>query len=145
MYFFFFQAEDGIRDATVTGVQTCALPIWTQRRAWRAGWEKIENGRGSRQNRASAQAAEFEERPWSGAKSELRTRAMTPSVLRPVQPLYILRTSFPATSRFLRDQPPGAYRNLGDGSRWQRSASAVSLRLRCWPASLVTRYGLANH
>src|SRR5207245_3939966 len=25
--FFFFQAEDGIRDATVTGVQTCALPI----------------------------------------------------------------------------------------------------------------------
>src|SRR6266852_2630503 len=27
-YSFFFQAEDGIRDATVTGVQTCALPIW---------------------------------------------------------------------------------------------------------------------
>src|SRR6266542_749847 len=27
--FFFFQAEDGIRDATVTGVQTCALPILT--------------------------------------------------------------------------------------------------------------------
>src|SRR5207245_7673830 len=26
--FFFFQAEDGIRDATVTGVQTCALPIF---------------------------------------------------------------------------------------------------------------------
>src|SRR5690606_40757235 len=36
-YFFFFQAEDGIRDFHVTGVQTCALPIflkianlWTQ-------------------------------------------------------------------------------------------------------------------
>src|SRR5689334_22413286 len=26
-FFFFFQAEDGIRDGTVTGVQTCALPI----------------------------------------------------------------------------------------------------------------------
>src|SRR5574340_1328820 len=26
--FFFFQAEDGIRDLLVTGVQTCALPIW---------------------------------------------------------------------------------------------------------------------
>src|SRR5207248_7465601 len=26
---FFFQAEDGIRDRTVTGVQTCALPIFT--------------------------------------------------------------------------------------------------------------------
>src|SRR5436305_7943805 len=27
-FFFFFRAEDGIRDADVTGVQTCALPIW---------------------------------------------------------------------------------------------------------------------
>src|SRR2546430_5333062 len=26
-FFFFFQAEDGIRDLTVTGVQTCALPL----------------------------------------------------------------------------------------------------------------------
>src|SRR6266699_5926572 len=30
--FFFFQAEDGIRDADVTGVQTCALPIFAIRR-----------------------------------------------------------------------------------------------------------------
>src|SRR5207245_5697778 len=31
---FFFQAEDGIRDATVTGVQTCALPIspWSSKK-----------------------------------------------------------------------------------------------------------------
>src|SRR2546426_4833065 len=28
LFFFFFQAEDGIRDYKVTGVQTCALPIW---------------------------------------------------------------------------------------------------------------------
>ena len=27
-FFFFFQAEDGIRDHCVTGVQTCALPIY---------------------------------------------------------------------------------------------------------------------
>src|SRR5439155_3742933 len=27
LFFFFFQAEDGIRDGHVTGVQTCALPI----------------------------------------------------------------------------------------------------------------------
>src|SRR5437867_13345762 len=27
VFFFFFQAEDGIRDRTVTGVQTCALPL----------------------------------------------------------------------------------------------------------------------
>src|SRR5699024_11687192 len=29
IFFFFFQAEDGIRDRNVTGVQTCALPICT--------------------------------------------------------------------------------------------------------------------
>src|SRR5947208_479959 len=28
VFFFFFQAEDGIRDDLVTGVQTCALPIF---------------------------------------------------------------------------------------------------------------------
>src|SRR2546426_5747499 len=36
-FFFFFQAEDGIRDYKVTGVQTCALPIWywlISRRYW---------------------------------------------------------------------------------------------------------------
>src|SRR5258706_11073336 len=30
LVFFFFQAEDGIRDWSVTGVQTCALPIYLQ-------------------------------------------------------------------------------------------------------------------
>src|SRR2546427_8714231 len=33
LFFFFFQAEDGIRDLTVTGVQTCALPISQIRQA----------------------------------------------------------------------------------------------------------------
>src|SRR3989449_5480727 len=31
LFFFFFQAEDGIRDVAVTGVQTCALPISASR------------------------------------------------------------------------------------------------------------------
>src|SRR3712207_8362745 len=35
--FFFFQAEDGIRDIGVTGVQTCALPIFASGGAGRAG------------------------------------------------------------------------------------------------------------
>src|SRR2546430_11298687 len=40
---FFFQAEDGIRDLTVTGVQTCALPICAiERRSYPPG----EHGRG---------------------------------------------------------------------------------------------------
>src|SRR5258708_10068031 len=34
-FFFFFQAEDGIRDDLVTGVQTCALPIWPSASALR--------------------------------------------------------------------------------------------------------------
>src|SRR2546430_6997142 len=38
--FFFFQAEDGIRDLTVTGVQTCALPISTKSRFQRASEER---------------------------------------------------------------------------------------------------------
>src|SRR5216683_3974537 len=37
LFFFFFQAEDGIRDLIVTGVQTCALPIWLLRRRRETG------------------------------------------------------------------------------------------------------------
>src|SRR5438309_8191678 len=40
-FFFFFQAEDGIRDGTVTGVQTCALPIF-QAAATEAGLKRFE-------------------------------------------------------------------------------------------------------
>src|SRR5260370_9984140 len=53
-HFFFFQAEDGIRDSSVTGVQTCALPISTGsfRRATRiaslagqaVGWLLVAGG-----------------------------------------------------------------------------------------------------
>src|SRR5688500_20411056 len=39
--FFFFQAEDGIRDYKVTGVQTCALPIFRSRRERRRGWAAV--------------------------------------------------------------------------------------------------------
>src|SRR2546430_8312460 len=35
----FFQAEDGIRDLTVTGVQTCALPIFA---AWSERWREMQ-------------------------------------------------------------------------------------------------------
>src|SRR5438552_18929501 len=44
LFFFFFQAEDGIRDDLVTGVQTCALPILLQRGAedrWLAGTVRL--------------------------------------------------------------------------------------------------------
>src|SRR2546430_6439069 len=39
--FFFFQAEDGIRDLTVTGVQTCALPICTRMAATPSGLHSV--------------------------------------------------------------------------------------------------------
>ena len=52
MFFFFFQAEDGIRDIGVTGVQTCALPIcdFDGRRMCRQGKERnrISNRIGNR-------------------------------------------------------------------------------------------------
>src|SRR5438552_10144908 len=40
--FFFFQAEDGIRDDLVTGVQTCALPICSSQiePKWQAIWDE---------------------------------------------------------------------------------------------------------
>src|SRR5206468_5741896 len=48
-FFFFFQAEDGIRDLIVTGVQTCALPIYIgwlrtsrSRRSGELSWCKAE-------------------------------------------------------------------------------------------------------
>src|SRR3989441_3633290 len=39
LIFFFFQAEDGIRDKLVTGVQTCALPILSGARAAAVRWQ----------------------------------------------------------------------------------------------------------
>src|SRR5262249_56408954 len=42
--FFFFQAEDGIRDWSVTGVQTCALPICL----FHEGRMRIQRGPGAR-------------------------------------------------------------------------------------------------
>src|SRR5699024_457484 len=41
-WYFFFQAEDGIRDRNVTGVQTCALPIW--REAGRLALDRVPLG-----------------------------------------------------------------------------------------------------
>src|SRR3712207_7655168 len=46
---FFFQAEDGIRDIGVTGVQTCALPIW---RPGSPGGSAVRTAAGSRRSSA---------------------------------------------------------------------------------------------
>src|SRR5690349_20121503 len=44
VFFFFFQAEDGIRDLYVTGVQTCALPIWLGAMQGRLGRMRVQVG-----------------------------------------------------------------------------------------------------
>ena len=44
----FFQAEDGIRDYDVTGVQTCALPIWNEREEASGSERGLECLRGSK-------------------------------------------------------------------------------------------------
>src|SRR5947208_8652660 len=51
--FFFFQAEDGIRDDLVTGVQTCALPIscWSR---WPRPRPILARGLGQRDQQAGA-------------------------------------------------------------------------------------------
>src|SRR5438034_10494558 len=50
---FFFQAEDGIRDHCVTGVQTCALPIFVSRTVAAHGDDRSQlHGRRSRRSAA---------------------------------------------------------------------------------------------
>src|SRR3712207_8994651 len=54
--FFFFQAEDGIRDIGVTGVQTCALPISARGRGREFHWSQSDHsslgGQPSQRNQA---------------------------------------------------------------------------------------------
>src|SRR5947209_14626071 len=62
VFFFFFQAEDGIRDIGVTGVQTCALPISRPggprgRHPWRRPRRRSPSGTGLGRSRRQAVAA----------------------------------------------------------------------------------------
>src|SRR5688500_20198862 len=61
---FFFQAEDGIRDYKVTGVQTCALPISSRRTAARSCWRRTA---GTRSGSSSTTTAVMEPSDCSGA------------------------------------------------------------------------------
>src|SRR5256886_3479565 len=83
VFFFFFQAEDGIRDLTVTGVQTCALPIsraqalqYAVARIVRGpGHDSCRRGNLRRPQLLGARAAEGDRSspgPWSAARSEER-------------------------------------------------------------------------
>src|SRR5207247_3327878 len=52
--YFFFQAEDGIRAPLVTGVQTCALPIYRRRHLAECRWHGVSDDHGCRSGRAVA-------------------------------------------------------------------------------------------
>src|SRR5439155_4079390 len=108
---FFFQAEDGIRDGHVTGVQTCALPIY---------WDSSMN---PRPERAVSSAR------WSGFTSG--TRSGTPSSMRWDDELLI--TGYPACAKRVSIEPAmsaGRPENTrsharGGSGAWTTSAAAV--------------------
>src|SRR2546430_11534687 len=68
--FFFFQAEDGIRDLTVTGVQTCALPI-----CWSSSSEIRQPGRCDRARGAGRAGGAVRSRHRRRAAIQLRRPA----------------------------------------------------------------------
>src|SRR5688572_32771258 len=75
---FFFQAEDGIRDLTVTGVQTCALPIYQththkrEERCWARRTSSHCEGGGHRRAHRGSERRDEERR---GERGERRERS----------------------------------------------------------------------
>src|SRR5205085_5680734 len=94
IFFFFFQAEDGIRDLTVTGVQTCALPIFRR-------WPRIsrKNFRGHRR------------------KFFLDIRVIIPIARCAAHPAPDLNETDAALDHSARDQTRSEERRVGKGGR----------------------------
>src|SRR2546426_11528058 len=84
IFFFFFQAEDGIRDYKVTGVQTCALPIFMHARREEAApaaggrLQAGETGGAERAERLADEKARIESESLEKAERYAETRAATP-------------------------------------------------------------------
>ena len=60
--FFFFQAEDGIRDTSVTGVQTCALPIYENCLYKKRGAAALRNGQYKKRGTAATRNGQYKKR-----------------------------------------------------------------------------------
>src|SRR5215213_8121288 len=151
MFFFFFQAEDGIRDWSVTGVQTCALPIlrareprsWPRRPRvprWLHATRRPGRGGGGRRRRGRARRA-------------LRVRTL----LRWSEPVYgagnapqgagalgqdpLPRPHRPSEAPDLRNPLP-AFRPRGSGGcgpRWLRVLRGPHRQARTVPVAARTR------
>src|SRR2546430_487755 len=115
VFFFFFQAEDGIRDLTVTGVQTCALPISAargggqarghrvQRRGERHGPERRERGAGHRRPRRTERQHRL---PLAGPRRGSNRPPHPPGLLPPQPP--VRRRPPPHRGREGAPPPPAA-------------------------------------
>src|SRR3712207_8663157 len=73
--FFFFQAEDGIRDIGVTGVQTCALPISGSARQLRAAHPEYRRHRAAARHLAQQHDQLRQDRRGPGFLRWTRTRS----------------------------------------------------------------------
>src|SRR5256886_6489183 len=98
-FFFFFQAEDGIRDLTVTGVQTCALPISVEAVSAPPATREFQTNQRmpiSAHSRSRTRRVSASDRPSSGEKPVRANAEMAPPSSDPtragIQPL----TSFNA-------------------------------------------------
>src|SRR6266511_1099694 len=89
IFFFFFQAEDGIRDFHVTGVQTCALPISPT--AWSSPVPRWTSSRA----RTQPQPREDRRRGPQRVGVKRAPRARNPAAGPPLQPLAKARTPEP--------------------------------------------------
>src|SRR2546430_3764017 len=107
---FFFQAEDGIRDLTVTGVQTCALPISLFARQYVRHRQRRPLGLGCRQRSAARRG-----------KWQLRSRASdSPGLIRDPWRISIPRDRRFDLCRWRRYSQPTVWRRAtrgGDTSR----------------------------
>src|SRR2546427_1851584 len=117
---FFFQAEDGIRDLTVTGVQTCALPIWgvpaveDRRRGCGASRPYRRGAAGVRADRAGARAPHREGE--TGFPEAPDRRADRPERLRVRRP----RLCAPTAGRTGRGEGEGRLGRQGGGRPTRR-------------------------
>src|SRR5437867_2971827 len=113
IFFFFFQAEDGIRDRTVTGVQTCALPILKQldERRFECGLRARDPEEGEREQQGDQRAT------CSWSHCEIFLAVARPSAMQSGMPTP--RNPLPVTNR------PGCRAS---------ARSMASIRAR-WPTS----------
>src|SRR2546426_4797513 len=102
-FFFFFQAEDGIRDYKVTGVQTCALPIFDLSDAQRDQVFKIFHDQSpamhERMKAARAAREDLEKLALASAFDRERARAIADTEAKAIADMELLRAESMARVR----------------------------------------------